>query len=323
MRPRRKPGDGEWRLSVNDLEVLAPVVTPCSRAGEVDIDGLRSVCRYLLDAGCSAFFAAGSTGRGPWFDRRERELICREVADYVGASVVVCGGCMALGLPGMLNNAKAIADAGAQIAVITVPAYFDYSPQEIESIFLKFADSSPLPVLIYDIPAFTRTKLELGMVTRLARHGNVAGFKDSSEDFERFRELLSACGELQDFLILQGKEPLLFDSLSAGASGLVVSLLHVDPRPFVNLYRAVRKGDANQARQIQEKINELFHLMTSCIERRPETSTLFHFLNQALRQKGVCDNILLHHEGDCPSWLADAVKSALDICETAYTITAG
>jgi 4-hydroxy-tetrahydrodipicolinate synthase len=218
----------------------------------------------------------------------------------------------------MLENAHLMADAGARIAVLTAPGYFNYSQQEVERIFLQFADASPLPVMIYDIPAFAGMKLDTEMVNRLARHPRVIGFKDSSADMGRFRELLAALSARDEFYLLQGKEHLLAESLLAGASGFVVSLLHVDPRPFVALYTAARARNEEQVEPLQKCATEILAVLSRCVARRPETSTLFHFLNQTLRAHGVCHNILLEHEGECPPWLAEKAKKAIAIAESVW-----
>jgi len=304
---------------MKSLGVLVPIVTPCDRSGTVDTAGLASVCRYIIQAGCHAIFAAGSTGRGPWFARSQRETICAVVAESAGSDIPVFAGCMASGLVDMLENAKAMASSGAQIAVLTAPGYFAYGQQELESIFLCFADQSPLPVMIYDIPAFAGTKLDLDLVRRLSSHPNVMGFKDSSADMDRFRTLLEVIDD-PGFTVLQGKEHLLADSLVAGASGFVVSLSHVAPALFVELYRSAGGGDAARASRVQEVVTKVMDLLVSCFERRPETSTMFHFLNFILRKRGVCDNITLAHEGDCPDWIARNAEIAMRLCDELETI---
>jgi 4-hydroxy-tetrahydrodipicolinate synthase len=305
---------------MKELGVLVPIVTPCTRSGEIDVEGLKSVCCYMIEAGCHAIFVGGSTGRGPWFSRAARAKACAVVADAINSKVPLFAGCMASGLSDMLENAHLMAESGAQIAVLTAPGYFDYSQQEVERIFLEFADASPLPVMIYDIPAFAGMKLDTEMVNRLARHPRVVGFKDSSADLGRFRELLAALRGLEEFYLLQGKEHLLAESLLAGASGFVVSLLHVDPRPFVALYAAARARNEDLARPQQRCATEILAVLSSSVARRPETSTLFHFLNQTLRAHGVCHNILLEHEGECPPWLAEDATRALTIAESAWKI---
>jgi len=220
----------------------------------------------------------------------------------------------------MLENAHAMADAGAHMAVVTAPGYFRYNNQEIESIFLKFADESPIPVVVYDIPDLVGLKLDGDMVVRLAHHDNVVGFKDSSSDFERFKHVLTRLDGLPNFQVLQGKERLLFDSLMAGASGFVISLLQIDPRPFVLLSQVTRSGEIERARRIQAEISKVMDILGESFKRRPETSTLFHFLNWSLRQRGVCDNILLEHEQDCPQWLIDDARQVFEVCNAASSL---
>ena len=184
-------------------------------------------------------------------------MACRAIADMIPGDVSLLAGYMASGLPDMMDNIHAMADAGAQVAVVTAPGYFTYNTEEIETIFLKLADTSPLPVMLYDIPGFARVKLDGDMVVRLARHGNIIGFKDSTADFERFRGLLVALSELPDFYLLQGKERVLADSLFLGAAGFVVSMVHIAPATFVALRRAARAGNREAAERIQTEIIRL------------------------------------------------------------------
>jgi len=302
---------------MKDLGILIPIVTPCRHTGDIDLEGLKSVCDDMLNAGCSSIFVAGSTGRGPWFNLDERVNICRTVAEHTKKNIPLFAGCMASGLKDMLKNAHAMADAGADIAVVTAPGYFNYNQKEVERIFIKFADASPLPVLIYDIPVFAGMKLDIEMVIRLSRHKNIVGFKDSSSDAERFKELIESFKDLTDFYLLQGKEHLLMDSLIAGASGLVVGLLHIDPRPFAALYRAVRTGNIETAERMQNEITKVMNMVVECFHKRPENSTLFHFLNCCLKERGICENIIMEFEGDCPDWIAEKAKEAVYIFKKA------
>ncbi len=324
---------------MKDFGILVPVVTPCDRSGKVDYDGLRSVCSDMIRAGCHGIFVLGSTGRSPWFSLQTRSRICSEVAKMIEtlrrdgrldtsagfhsgeglrSDVALYAGCMASGIEDILENTRRMADAGAQVAVVTAPVYFRYNQDEVASIFLTVADRSPLPVLVYDIPAFTGIKLDTAVIARLANHENVVGLKDSSADIVGFRQLLELLEGESPFLLFQGKEHLLAESLLAGASGFVVSLIHIDPYPFVALKQAARAGDVESAHALQRTIAGVMELVESSFAQRPETSTLFHIINVALKQRGVCDNILLAHEGDCPSWLARKARQALSLCSEAH-----
>ena len=304
---------------MKELGILVPIVTPTTAQGDPDLPGLRNVCDEMLGAGCNAIFVNGSTGRGPWWDRADRVKICRTVAQHIADDVPLFAGCMAPGISDMIDHAQAAADAGAQVAIVTAPGYFAYGVDEVESVFLRFADASPIPVLVYDIPAFVGMKLDREMVLRLAAHDNVVGFKDSTGDMDRFKLLMESLAEIPDFYLLQGKEHLLAESLLGGCSGFVVSLAHIDPRPFVALARAAFSGNRELAQGIQSHIIELLDLVNACFERRPPTSTMFHIIDHALRQRSVCDSIMLPHEGDCPDWLVAEANTALDICQEALS----
>lgn len=305
---------------MKEFGVVVPIVTPCTRTGELDLDGFRAVCHYVLSAGCHSIFVGGSSGRGPWFSRRDRARVCRAAADSIEAGIPLLAGCMAPGLTDMVENAQAMADAGAQIAVVTAPGYFIYSQAEIETIFLKFADASPLPVVIYDIPVYAGVKLDWQMVRRLARHGNIIGFKDSTADFDRFKAPIALLDENPDFQLLQGKERFLVDSLLAGAKGFVVSMVQVDARPYVALYQATLSGELELAHRLQTEVSRAMDLYVGGIERQPVASTFFHFLNWSLRYRQICDNLLLAHEGDCPSWMAEVGERTVEIYDRAVSM---
>lgn len=295
---------------MKDFGVLVPIVTPCTKEGKIDYAGLESVSKFMLDAGCAGIFGAGSTGRGPWFQLKDQVKICETIKAVSGDKAKVFMGCTATSFDQMVENAKAHAAAGADIAVITAPGYFSYNIQETAYILNKFVEESPIPVLIYDIPEFAGQKLSLDTLTTLANHPNVAGIKDSSADSTRFNELIETFRDNDEIMLLQGKELILAESLLNGASGLVVSFLHMDPRPFVAIYNACKAGNVAEAQRLQAGIAEVFHKFGECTKQRYGISTLFHILNYCLQQHGVCDNILMPHETQevCPDWLMDKAK---------------
>jgi dihydrodipicolinate synthase/N-acetylneuraminate lyase len=301
---------------MKELGIVVPIVTPCTPDGQVDVEGLNTVCDDMMQAGCHGVFVAGSTGRGPWFNQADRMKICETVAGNIRPEKPLLAGCMAAGLDEMLENAKIMGDSGATMAVATAPMYFPYSGDEVESIFLKFADASQLPVIIYDIPELAGVAIDPQLLMKLVTHENIVGFKDSSANYDNFKQLLDVLNETDpDFYLMQGKEHLLKDSLVAGASGLVVSLLHVTPEPFVALYNAVQQGDTEKADHMQQVITGIMECLKSCFEKKLAFSTLSHFLNVTLNERGIDVNIRLEHEGKCPDWIAAKAKEAIIIAE--------
>ena len=135
-----------------------------------------------------------------------------------------------------------------------------------------------------------------------------------AQTYERFKGLIDALQSFPNFYLMQGKENLIADSLRIGASGFIVSLLHIDPRPFIGVYRAVRAGNDQLADSLQAEINKVIELVRETIERRPESSTLFHMLNYALQKRGICKNILLDHDEDAPAWVIENTQRTIELC---------
>lgn len=301
---------------MKEIGVIVPISTPCLPDGKVDVDGLRVLSQDMVKSGCHGFFVAGSTGRGPWFGRENRMEICKSVSDVIGSERPLLAGCMAAGLGDMLENARVMFDSGATMAVATSPMYFPYSADEVEYIFLKFADLSPLPVIIYDIPELAGIDIDPKLLLKLSRHQNIVGFKDSSANYDNFKKLLEVLNDDNpDFYLMQGKEHLLRDSLIAGASGLVVSLVHVEPRLFVSLYDAVKNGDNKKADLLQDAVTGVMECLKECFEIKKTFSTLSHFLNTALNERGVDVNICLDHEGECPEWITKKATKAIETAQ--------
>ena len=102
-----------------------------------------------------------------------------------------------------------------------------------------------------------------------------------------------------------------------GASGFVVSLIHLNPKPFIALKNAANAGDASRVKAIQEHIANVTKLADAQFKMRPSISMLYHILNHVLCGAGVCDNILLEHEGTCPPDLAKLADELVDILNAA------
>ena len=299
---------------MKDFGVLVPIVTPCNRNGRIDIPGVKYVCREMIETGNDGIFVMGSTGRGAYFSTSDRVKACQATAEEIKGEVPLFAGCMGNGVKEMINHASALREAGADFAVVTAPGYFPYLNEEIAAILLNFADKSPMPVLIYDVPVYTKTKLDEKTIEKFFRHENIIGMKDSTADFERFSHLLKILKPFSEKFLFQGKEQFLAKSLLSGGSGIVSSFSIFSPRLFVELVAAVREKNDSRVEFLQSGIQRLYDVVVQCLEKRPAISTLFHMLNYSLRQRGICENILLDHEGETPDWLLDKAKQAVEIC---------
>jgi len=122
-------------------------------------------------------------------------------------------------------------------------------------------DASPVPVLLYSMPALTGIKLEPETIARLSQHQNIIGVKDSSNDVAGFTETAKLCP--RDFAVLTGNGTVLFDALRAGATGAILAVGCVVPEICVEILNAFNDGDEDRASFLQSKLKPLATAVTT------------------------------------------------------------
>ena len=125
--------------------------------------------------------------------------------------------------------------------------------------FTRVADESPLPVLLYNLPA-TGVVLTMPVITAMSQHRNVAGMKETSPDLERLGQFAAV---RPGFAVLSGWAPVVFAALNLGAAGGILAVANVIPDRCVQLYEHARAGRHEEALALQRAITPLAQLVTS------------------------------------------------------------
>ena len=126
--------------------------------------------------------------------------------------------------------------------------------------YTKVADESPIPIILYNMPASTGSDLDAPTVVQLAGHANIIGMKDSSGNLNKMAEILRAVPG--DFQMLAGSAGFFLPALSLGAVGVVAALANVAPDLCIQLQDAFRRGEQDRAADLQRQIVGLNNLVT-------------------------------------------------------------
>lgn len=238
--------------------VVAVVVTPCRAPGQVDPAAMTRLCRILSGEGCDGLFVLGSTGELPLLDENDRRTLTVAAREGTAPETLLYAGTSGTGWKQAIHYARCAAQDGADVAVVMAPFFFRYSQAELFEYVRAIADASPIPVAIYH---HLRMPTEFGIdcVARLAEHPNVVAMKDTGLELERIGKLVEAVRGTGTVL-LQGYEPLIHESLQAGAGGCVTALAGVAPEWHVALYRAYHDGDEAAAGDLQARISQLWKM---------------------------------------------------------------
>jgi 4-hydroxy-tetrahydrodipicolinate synthase len=262
--------------------VVVPLATPLHADESVDETGLRRLVQHVLQGGVHGIFVMGSTGEFAALTDPERRRAVEIVMDEVKGAVPVLVGVGDSSTRRALARVEEAQAAGADALVAILPYYHvPRSMDEAKAHFEALAKASSLPVLIYNAPLrCIGQPLTLELVSELRQLPQVAGIKDSSEDFSFFLGI--ARMESAAFRVFQGSELHGAASLLMGAHGCVPGMANLAPKLWVAIYDAARAGDLKRVRELHRAaadLNRIYWL---------EGTSLIGSLKAALEMIGVC-----------------------------------
>jgi dihydrodipicolinate synthase/N-acetylneuraminate lyase len=231
--------------------VIAALLTPVDRAGRVDHGALRELVERLLGRGVTGISPLGSTGEGYSLGLEQRLAVVDTVARTVPAGMPVIPGVFAHNHEQAAAEIAAYADHGGTAVLAAPPSYYPLGAAEQQAYFTRVADEAALPLVIYNIPVYTKVQIAPSAAAALASHPRVAGLKDSGRDIgyaARLLDAVAAAGpSAAGFSVLTGTDSMLVSYLLYGARGTICSNANVVPELVLAAYDAVRAGKLEEA----------------------------------------------------------------------------
>lgn len=220
--------------------VIPPLVTPLTARDEIDKDGLGRIIERLIKAGVHGVFALGTTGEAPALSFAARRAMVTATCRLVRNRVPVLIGVTDCSVAEALALSQFAAEAGASGVVFACPFYFPMTGEGLLRWSLAFAEATPLPFFLYNIPSHTRNAFPLETVRAIAPHPKCIGMKDSSWDWDYLGALLEMAREFPDYTVLIGPEERLARAMDMGAHGGVTGGANLAPALFTDIWRAMR-----------------------------------------------------------------------------------
>jgi len=234
--------------------VLAPITTPFDpRTGDVAPGALRQNITRLLGEGLDGIVVAGSTGEAPLLYAAEQRRLVACARDAVPRDRLFFAGTGAESTREAVARSRAAAAAGADAVLVRPPGYFAPSLTEaaLVAYYRGVADACPVPVLVYNIPKYTRVAIGPAVLGQLAAHPNIVGVKDSSGDAKNVGAYRAAVPEWSVFV---GSGSLLYAALELGCDGGILALACFAARRCADVYAAFRAGDRARAEALQQPL---------------------------------------------------------------------
>ncbi|MEV2191498.1 4-hydroxy-tetrahydrodipicolinate synthase [Streptomyces phaeochromogenes] len=236
---------------------LCAMITPFTDEGLLDLDGAQRLADRLVSEGCDGLVLSGTTGESPTTTDAEKSALVRAVADAVGDRAAIVAGIGTADTRHTVELALEAEKAGADGLLVVTP-YYSRPPQDaVEAHFRAIADASGLPLVLYDIPGRTGTRIEPETMLRLAGHPRIVAVKDCAYDLLGTQKVLART----ELAYYTGCDEYVLAMYAIGGAGYISTVANVTPRHFRSILDAFDGGDSDEAVRLQQLTIPLTELM--------------------------------------------------------------
>jgi 4-hydroxy-tetrahydrodipicolinate synthase len=235
--------------------LLSAMVTPFDADGALDLDGAAALASYLVDeVGHDGLVVSGTTGESPTTTNAEKTALLAAVIAAVGDRAAVIAGVGSFDTRHTVQTAQEAAAAGAD-GILVVTPYYSKPPQSgLVQHFSTVADSTDLPVMLYDIPHRAGIPIATDTMLRLAEHPRIVAVKDAKGDLAASSKVIAET----DLAYYSGEDALTLPLLSVGAVGVVGTSTHFSGRQTKQMIEAYLAGDVSTALRLHQQLLPIF-----------------------------------------------------------------
>lgn len=247
------------------------LVTPFDDNG-INVDVLADLIEFQIEGGTDAIVINGTTGEPPTMREEEKVRLIEETIQRVAGRVPVIVGVGGNNTQNAAAEARRAKSAGAQAVLAVTPYYNRCTDSGLLAHFKTIADTTDLPVIVYNIPGRTAMNITPELFAKLAQHEQIAAIKEASGDISQIAEIARLTAGLAD--IYSGNDDHIVPVLSLGGKGVVSVLANIMPRYVHELVHAYRSGDTEAALSMQLNVNGLVHALFSEVNPIPVKAAL-------------------------------------------------
>ncbi|MGG1597858.1 4-hydroxy-tetrahydrodipicolinate synthase [Paenibacillus naphthalenovorans] len=235
--------------------IIPAMVTPFTSSEEVNEPVLRQLVKRYVDAGVHGLFCLGTNGEFFSLTFDEKIRIAEIIIDEVKGKVPVYVGAGCITTSETVRMAKKLEEIGADALSVITPYFLTFTQDELVEHFKRIADSTRLPVVLYNIPSRTGNSLLPGSVGVLSQIPNIVGIKDSSGSFDNTLQYLDAVEP--EFSVLAGTDSLILPTLMAGGKGAIAATANILPETVVSIYTHWQAGRFAEAEEGQKQLRAI------------------------------------------------------------------
>jgi 4-hydroxy-tetrahydrodipicolinate synthase len=245
--------------------VGSALVTPFMKNGDLDEAAVRRLARRQIDAGIHFLCPCGTTGESPTLAAAERLRIVDIVVEEAKGKIPILSGAGGYDTKEVIHAAREMASRGASGFLSVTPYYNKPTQEGLYQHYRAFAESTALPIVVYNVPGRTGVNVEVSTLVRLAQIPNIVGVKEASGNVSQMCEIRGAVPA--DFIVLSGDDALTLPLMAVGGQGIISVAANEIPAEMVEMVELAERNDFTAARQVHARILPL--MSVNFIESNP------------------------------------------------------
>jgi 4-hydroxy-tetrahydrodipicolinate synthase len=241
------------------------IVTPFTPTLILDEDSVRRLARRQIDEGVHFLVPCGTTGESPTLSEEERTRVVQICVEEARGKVPVLAGAGGYDTREAIHAARQMERAGADGLLSVTPYYNKPTPDGLIQHYKAIAESTPLPIIVYNVPGRTGCNVDPATLVKLAAIPNIVGVKEASGNIQQMCEICRALPA--DFVVLSGDDAITLPLMAVGGRGVISVASNEVPRQMSQMVEAAERGDFAAARHIHAALLPL--MLINFVESNP------------------------------------------------------
>jgi 4-hydroxy-tetrahydrodipicolinate synthase len=230
---------------------MVAMITPF-KGGEVDWQSLERLVDFHIQSGTNGIVPCGTTGESATLSHEEHDQVIKAVIKAVNRRLPVIAGTGSNSTDEAVRLTRAAEKSGADGALMISPYYNRPTQEGIYQHYKTVASQVGIPIIVYNIPGRTGSKIEPETLARLAEIKNIAGVKEATGSVDQAIDVIRLCGD--NLALYSGEDTLTFSLMVLGGKGVISTVANVAPREMSQLTQACLKGEWEKGRDLQIKL---------------------------------------------------------------------
>lgn len=242
--------------------IFPPIPTSFDQKGTLNLDQVKNNVHFFNKFDLQGYVVLGSNGEFVLLEEGEKTALIKSIREKMTDDNLLIAGVGCQSTRATIRLSKGAADSGADAALVLTPSYYKgkMTDRALYEFFTEVGDTSPIPVILYNMPTCTGIDLSADFVVSLSDHPNIIGLKDSGGNITKMSEIVHRVA--QDFQVLAGSAGFLFPALSIGAVGGILALANIAPAECLLIHKLFLEGKWKEAKSLQNSLISLNQAIT-------------------------------------------------------------